>query len=225
MSLRRCFWGSHAVLSSSIIVLSMSGRGAAAALDTNSVLDVDKISEVDFWRISGARVDAVAVGMTSDCKVLFTAQDVFHFACGGASDARAKQNLATMIKADGVPEGFHCGLWKPVDGPREGGLGSWSVSLSTLKDFVKTQVLLARQSVAVGGAGVALSAARQQAATKHRPMPHAWLAVAAAARRAHPLDRAHPFSFLIIHIMPSRLPWGTNPQYKDRKTFVCARFF
>ena len=58
-----------------------------------------------------------------------------------------------MIKGDGVPEGFHRGRWKPVDGPREGGVGSWSVSLSTLKGFVRTQVLLARQSVAVGGAG------------------------------------------------------------------------
>jgi hypothetical protein len=175
MSFRRCFLGALAVLSASIIVLAMSGTGAAAASDTYSVLDVDKIAEVDFGRISGTQVGAVSVGTTSDCKVLFTAQDSFHFAWGGASDARAKQNLATMIKADGVLEGFHCGRWKPVDGPREGGLGSWSVSLSTLKDFVKTQVLLARQSVAVGGAGAALSAARQQAATKHRPMPHAWL--------------------------------------------------
>ena len=58
-----------------------------------------------------------------------------------------------MIKGDGVPEGFHRGRWKPVDGPREGGLGSWSASVSTLKDFVKTQVLLARQSVGVGGGG------------------------------------------------------------------------
>ena len=30
---------------------------------------------------------------------------------------------------------------------------AWSASLSVLKDFVRTQVLLARQSVAVGGAG------------------------------------------------------------------------
>jgi hypothetical protein len=58
-----------------------------------------------------------------------------------------------MVKADGEPEGFHRGRWKPVNGPREGGLGAWSVALSTRKDFVKTQVLWARQSVAVGGAG------------------------------------------------------------------------
>jgi hypothetical protein len=51
---------------------------------------VDKIAEVEFGRISGTRVGAVAVGMTSDCKVLFTAQDVFHFACGGASETAAK---------------------------------------------------------------------------------------------------------------------------------------
>jgi hypothetical protein len=85
--------------------------------------------------------------------VWLTAQDALQFACGGASDARAQQKLAAMVKADGEPEGFHRGRWKPVNGPREGGLGSWSFSLSTLKDFVETQVLLARQSVAVGGAG------------------------------------------------------------------------
>ena len=60
------------------------------------------------------------------------------FSFGGASDARAKQNLAAMIKDYCVPEGFHCGQGKPVDGPREGGVGSGIVSLSTLKGFVKT---------------------------------------------------------------------------------------
>ena len=93
------------------------------------------------------------MGMTSDCKVLFTAQDALQFASGGASDGRARQKLAAMIKADCSPAGLHRSRWKPVNGPREGGLGSWSVSLSTLKDFVKTQALLARQSVAEGGAG------------------------------------------------------------------------
>jgi hypothetical protein len=153
MSLRRCFLGALAVLSASIVVLAMSGGVAAAAPDTKRLLEVDKIAEVDFGRISGTRVGAVSVCTTSDCKVLFTAQDALHFAWGGASDARAKQNLAAIIKADGVPEGFHRGRWKPVNGPREGGIGSWSVSLSTLKGFVKTQVLLARQSAALGGAG------------------------------------------------------------------------
>jgi hypothetical protein len=75
------------------------------------------------------------------------------FAFGGASDARAKQNLAAMVKAYGAPDGFHRCRWKPAEGLREGGLGSWSVSLSTLNGFVKTQALLARQSVAEGGAG------------------------------------------------------------------------
>jgi hypothetical protein len=69
-----------------------------------------------------------------------------------------KAKLAEMVKADGKPEGFHRGLWKPANGPREGGSGSWSVSLSTLKDFVKTQVLLARKSVAPGGAGARMLA-------------------------------------------------------------------
>ena len=141
------------MLTSSIVVLAMSGGVAAAAADTKSVLVVDEIAEVDFGGILGTRAGAVAVGMTSDCKVWFTAQDALQFASGGASDGRAQQKLAAMIKADGALEGFHRGRWKPADGPREGGLGAWSVSLSTLKDFVKKQALLARQSVAEGGAG------------------------------------------------------------------------
>ena len=139
------------MLSSSIVVLAMSGGVAAAAADTKSVLVVDKIAEVDFGGILGTRVGAVSVG--SDGRVWFTAQDALQFACGGASDAWARQKLAAMVKADGALEGFHRGRWKPADGPREGGLGAWSVSLSTLKDFVRTQALLARQSVAEGGAG------------------------------------------------------------------------
>ena len=99
----------------------MSGGVAAAAADTKSVLVVEKIAEVDFGGILGTRAGAVAVGMTSDCKVLFTAQDALQFASGGASDGRARQKLAAMIQTDGVPEGFHRGRWKPVNGPREGG--------------------------------------------------------------------------------------------------------
>jgi hypothetical protein len=109
------------VLSSSIVVLAMSGGVAAAAADTKSVLVVDKIAEVDFGGILGTRAGAVAVGMTSDCKVWFPAQDALQFASGGASDGRARQKLAAMIQTDGVPEGFHRGRWKPVNGPREGG--------------------------------------------------------------------------------------------------------
>ena len=109
------------MLSASIVVVAMSGTGAAAAPDTKSVLVVDKIAEVDFGGILGTRAGAVAVGMTSDCKVLFTAQDALQFASGGASDGRARQKLAAMIQTDGVPEGFHRGRWKPVNGPREGG--------------------------------------------------------------------------------------------------------
>ena len=74
---------------SCIFVLAMSGTGAAAAPDTNSVLEVDKIAEVDFGGILGTRAGAVAVGMTSDCKVLFTAQDALQFASGGASETAA----------------------------------------------------------------------------------------------------------------------------------------
>ena len=50
------------MLSASIVVLAMSGGGAAAAPDTKSVLEVDKIAEVDFGKISGTRVGAVSVG-------------------------------------------------------------------------------------------------------------------------------------------------------------------
>ena len=96
---------------SCIFVLAMSGTGAAAASVTNSVWEVDKIAEVDFGGILGTRAGAVAVGMTSDCKVWFTAQDALQFASGGASDGRARQKLAAMIQTDGVPEGFHRGRW------------------------------------------------------------------------------------------------------------------
>ena len=99
----------------------MSGGVAAAASVTNSVWEVDKIAEVDFGMISGTRVGAVSVGTTSDGRVWFTAQDVLQFASGGASDGRARQKLAAMIQTDGVPEGFHRGRWKLVNGPREGG--------------------------------------------------------------------------------------------------------
>ncbi len=151
MSLHRCFLGALAVLSASIVVLAMSGAGAAAVPDTNNVLEVDTIAEVDFGKISGTRVGAVSVGTTSDGRVWFTAQDALQFACGGASDAWAKQKLAAMVKDDGAPAGFHRGRWRPFNGPRPGGLGAWSVGLSTLKDFVKTQVLWARQSVLAYG--------------------------------------------------------------------------
>ena len=77
------------MLTSSIVVLAMSGGVAAAAADTKSVLVVDKIAEVDFGGILGTRAGAVAVGMTSDCKVWFTAQDALQFASGGASETAA----------------------------------------------------------------------------------------------------------------------------------------
>ena len=64
------------MLSASIFGLAMSGGVAAAAPDTKSVLEVVAIAEVDFGGILGTRAGAVAVGMTSDCKVLFTAQTV-----------------------------------------------------------------------------------------------------------------------------------------------------
>ena len=95
--------------SACIFVLAMSGAGASAAPDINSVLEVDKIAEVGFGMISGTRVGAVSVGTTSDGRVWLTAQDALQFACGGASDAWARQKLAAMVKADSEPEGFHRG--------------------------------------------------------------------------------------------------------------------
>ena len=80
-------------------MLAMSGTGAAAATVTNSVLEVDKMAEVDFGMISGTRVGAVSVGTTSDGRVWFTAQESLLF---GLRDAWARQKLAEMVKADGV---------------------------------------------------------------------------------------------------------------------------
>ena len=77
------------MLSASIFGLAMSGGVATAAPDTKSVLEVVAIAEVDFGGILGTRAGAVAVGMTSDCKVLFTAQDALQFASGGASETAA----------------------------------------------------------------------------------------------------------------------------------------
>jgi hypothetical protein len=151
MWLRSCFLAVLTVLSDSIVVLAMSGTGATAATDTNSVLEVDKIAGVDLRKISGTRVCAVSVGTThlmTGCGFI-----TLQFACEGANCAWAQQNLASMVKADGQPEDFHHCRWKPVNGPREGSLGAWIVSLSTLKDFVKTKVLWARQLVTVGVAG------------------------------------------------------------------------
>jgi hypothetical protein len=47
--------GALVVLSASIVVLAMSGGGATDVTDSNS-LEVDKITDVDFGQISGARV-------------------------------------------------------------------------------------------------------------------------------------------------------------------------
>jgi len=95
------------VLTSSIVVLAMSGGVAAAAADTKSVLVVDKIAEVDFGPISGTRVGAVSVGTTSDRRVWFTAQDALQFASGGASDGRARQvhEVRAFVKISETGEG------------------------------------------------------------------------------------------------------------------------
>ena len=87
----------------------MSGTGTAAEPDTNSVLEVDKIAEVGFGMISGTRAGAVSVGTTSDGRVWLTAQDALQFACGGASDARAKQKLGGLMRSSLRPR-VMCGI-------------------------------------------------------------------------------------------------------------------
>ena len=84
-------------------------------------------------------------------QVWFTVQAALQFVSGGASEEWARQNLAALVK-HGAPEGFHRGRWKPVNGPRQGGAGTWSAGFTALKDFMQTQSQLARQSVSVGGA-------------------------------------------------------------------------
>jgi hypothetical protein len=85
-------------------------------------------------------------------QVWFIVQDALQFVSGGASVEWARQNLTALVNKHGAPEGFHRGRWKPVDGPREGGAGKWSAGFTALRDFMRTQSQLARQSVSVGGA-------------------------------------------------------------------------
>jgi hypothetical protein len=59
--------------------------------------------------ISGTRVGAVSVGTTSDGRVWLTAQDALQFACGGASDARAKQKLGGLMRSSLRPR-VMCGI-------------------------------------------------------------------------------------------------------------------
>ena len=85
-------------------------------------------------------------------QVWFTVQDALQFVSGGASEERAKKNLTALFNQHGAPEGFHRGRWKPADGPRQRGVGTWSAGFTALKDFMQAQWQLARQSVSVGGA-------------------------------------------------------------------------
>ena len=85
-------------------------------------------------------------------QVWFTVQDALQFADGGVSAERAKKNLTALVNKHGAPVGFHRARWKPADGPRQCGVGTWSAGFTALKDFMRTQSQLARQSVSVGGA-------------------------------------------------------------------------
>ena len=91
--------------------------------------------------------------LKSVIQVWFTVQDALQFVSGGASEERAKKNLTALFNQHGAPEGFHSGRWKPADGPRQRGVGTWSAGFTTIKDFMQTQSQWARQSVSVGGAG------------------------------------------------------------------------
>ena len=90
--------------------------------------------------------------LKSVIQVWFTVQDALQFVSGGASEERAKKNLTALFNQHGAPEGFHRGRWKPADGPRQCGVGTWSAGFTALKDFMQAQWQLARQSVSVGGA-------------------------------------------------------------------------
>ena len=51
----------------------------------------------------------MGMGTTSDGKAWFTVQDDLQFASGGASESRAQQNIATLVKDYVAPAGFHYG--------------------------------------------------------------------------------------------------------------------
>ena len=152
MSLRRCFWGGLAVLCAIISAVAMSGAGASAALDPNGDLLVDKIGEVAFGSVPGESSGSMDVGIAPAGTIWFRAQPALQFVCGVAYSDTAKKKLAAIVREDGAPDGFHRGKWKVGDGAREGGHGSWSVSFPALKNFVKTQVRVAREDAEGAGA-------------------------------------------------------------------------
>ena len=152
MSLRRCFWGGLAVLCAIICAVAMSSGGATAALDPNSDLLVDKIAEVAFGSVPGDSSGAIDVGIAPAGTIWFRAQSALQFACGVAYSDTARKKLVAIVSDDGAPDGFHRGKWKVGDGAREGGHGSWSVSFPALKNFVKTQVRVAREDAEGAGA-------------------------------------------------------------------------
>jgi len=151
MSLRQCFWGGLAVLCAIIFAVAMSGAGPGASLDPNSELLVDKIADVAFGSVSGESSGSIDVGRAADGSIWYRAHPALQFVSGAASEKYAKQKLATIVDTDGAPEGFQRGKWKVGGGAREGGLGSWSASFANLKNFVKTQVLVAREDKGGGG--------------------------------------------------------------------------
>ena len=151
MSLRRCFWGGLAVLCAIIFAVAMSWAGTGASLDPKSGLLVDKIADVAFGSVSGESSGSIDVGRAADGSIWYRAHPALQFVSGAASGRFSQQKLATIVDTDGAPEGFHRGKWKVGGGASEGGLGSWSVEFANLKNFVKTQVRVAREDEGGGG--------------------------------------------------------------------------
>jgi hypothetical protein len=118
----------------------------------NSDLLVDKIAEVAFGSVPGDSSGAIDVGIAPAGTIWFRAQSALQFACGVAYSDTARKKLVAIVSDDGAPDGFHRGKWKVGGGAREGGLGSWSVEFANLKNFVKTQVRVAREDKGGGGA-------------------------------------------------------------------------
>jgi hypothetical protein len=89
------------------------------------------------------------VGITSEGTVWFRAASALQFARGFANEEHARKLLSqTLAEGDGVPDEFQRGCWKVGAARREAGLGSWSFPFSTLRDVVRTHVLLARTAPA-----------------------------------------------------------------------------
>ena len=145
---RRCFLGAIAVLALAIHLFAMAASSGSSAQAIADALLIDAGTSVAFGSVPGAVSGAMDVGTTPDGRLWFRAVLAVQFARGFMNEEHARTLLSkTVQEGDGVPNGFHRGRWKVGDARREGGSG-WSVQFSTMRDIVKTQVLLARQAAA-----------------------------------------------------------------------------